>query len=64
MQDIEFKKMIGVRRLNDDGYTYTYGKTAGLYKTKKRNKKLVDRCVRSDKRGVRQKALRRIFSEL
>jgi len=60
---IEFKKMLGDRKRNDDGFTYGYGKT-NEYSTTYRHNESKARCRRNDKRSVKQKEDRRIQKEL
>lgn len=62
-KDIETKKMMGDRAMNDDGYTYVHGKYKGGYKKKSRNNNVVARGKRADKRGAKNKAKRRIKKE-
>jgi hypothetical protein len=61
--DIEFKKMIGNRMNNDDGFTYVYGKAKGGYNRKSRATKANRISVRNDKRSVKAKALKREFKD-
>lgn len=58
----EFKKMMGERMINSDGFTYGYGR-ANEYSTTYRHKETTERCRRNDKRSVKQKELRRIWKE-
>ncbi|MEO6305074.1 MAG: hypothetical protein ABIP51_18090 [Bacteroidia bacterium] len=54
MKTPEFKKMIGIRRKNADGFTYGYG-VANEYNTTGRHNETKKRCIRADKRSVKQK---------
>ena len=63
MKDPEFKKMIGQRKSNDDGFTYIYGCCKGGYSRHSRATKANKIYVRNDKRAVKAKALRRILKE-
>ncbi len=58
----EFKKMMGIRMINSDGFTYGYGK-ANDYSTTYRHKETTKRCLRNDKRSVKTKENKRIFKE-
>lgn len=56
----EFKKMMGLRQLNDDGFTYRYGKHRNGYSVAaKRDIDSIGKQVRADKRSVRAAELRR-----
>lgn len=59
----EEKAMHGGRELNDDGFTYVHGKHKGGYKKRTRNKNTVHRCLRSDKRSVRSREMKRMLEE-
>ena len=62
MKDIEFKKMIGWRESDSDGFTYSYGK----FKFSKRgakNRARVAQLVRHDKRGAKMAAFKREMVE-
>lgn len=61
----EFKQMMGLRQLNDDGFTYRYGKHRNGYSVAaKRDIDSIGKQVRADKRSVRAAELRRIQKEL
>lgn len=59
---IEFKKMMGGRMMDSDGFTYNYGKAKGGYESNPATDS-VKRCIRHDKRSVKNRELRRIFKE-
>lgn len=60
MKTPEFKKMIG-ERLNDaDGFTYGYGR-ANEYSTTGRHNETKNRCRRADKRSVKAKETKRMM---
>jgi hypothetical protein len=59
----EFKQLHGLRELNDDGFTYRYGKHKGGYTKRQRHTNTIKRMVRHDKRAVRQAEDRRIAAE-
>lgn len=48
----EFKKMIGGRAMDSDGFGYEYGRYND-YHCRVRNKNKIRRCLRSDKRKVK-----------
>lgn len=48
-----YKFMSGIRERNDDGFTYVYGKHKSGRKKHSRNAKQTDRCVRADKKKVK-----------
>lgn len=54
MKSPEFKKMIGERKSNSDGFTYEYGAAKGGYKNASRHKHLINRCRRTDKKSVKR----------
>jgi len=56
----EWKRMIGHRQLNDDGFTYPYGRFPFNYNTRSAS---IKRQIRSDKRAVRQAETRRLEKE-
>lgn len=57
----EFKKLMGHREADNDGFTYPYGK----YKTGSpdRNSASLDQQIRQDKRAVKAKEAARIKKE-
>jgi hypothetical protein len=61
---IEEKAMHGQREMDDDGFTYVAGKHKAGRKKRTRNKNKTARCIRSDKRSVKQKSLKRMLSEI
>lgn len=64
MKTPEFKRMMGERFLNDDGFTYVYGAIKHCSETNRSsNRASVKRAIRNDKRSVRQKELKRILKE-
>jgi hypothetical protein len=64
MKDPEFKKMMGNRKRDDDGFTYIYGAIKDGSKTNRSaNRASVKREIRNDKRSVKAKTLKRIFDE-
>lgn len=63
-KDPEFKKMIGYRLDNSDGFTYVYGRAKGGYNRKSRATQKNKRCVRHDKRAVKAKTIKRLFKEI
>lgn len=64
MNDPEFKKMMGHREMNADGFTYVYGAIKdGSKVNHTSNRASVKRAKRNDKRSVKQKALQRIMNE-
>lgn len=61
----EFKKMMGHRQQDDDGFTYRYGRHRNGYNVSaKRDIDSIGKQVRSDKRSVRAAETRRINREL
>ena len=48
----EFKRMMGDRQSLSDGFTYDYGKY-DAFKCRTRDKTRIKRCVRADKRKVK-----------
>ena len=59
----EMKELHGHRQADDDGFTYVAGKhKAGRIK-RTRNKMKTSRCIRNDKRAVKAKETKRMFSE-
>ena len=64
MNTPEKKKMIGERRKNSDGFTYVYGAVKDGSKVNHSSNRLgVKKAIRSHKRGVRAKELRRQLKE-
>lgn len=63
-KDIELIAMFGIRRGNDDGFTYVHGKFKNGRKKRGRRKLSVIRSVRHDKRSVKGKAIKRIRKEI
>lgn len=60
----ESKKMMGDRKINSDGFTYVYGAVRdGSATGKTPQRASVKRSIRSDKRGVKNKELKRINKE-
>lgn len=53
----EFKKMLGGREMDSDGFTYDYGKYNN-YSCRARDKTRIKRCVRNDKRSVKQQEIK------
>lgn len=60
---IEEKALHGQRENDDDGFTYVAGKHKAGRKKRTRNKAKTARCIRSDKRSVKQKSTKRMLSE-
>jgi hypothetical protein len=58
----EFKKMIGNRLNDSDGFTYIYGRIKDG-SSNRPSTATTKRCVRADKRAVRNKELKRMLSE-
>lgn len=48
-----FKKMIGYRKINDDGWSANYGAAKGGYRNSERFKCLVNRDRRAKKKWVK-----------
>jgi hypothetical protein len=64
MNDPEFKKMMGHREMDSDGFTYVYGAIKDGSKVNHTgNRASVKRQRRNDKRSVKQKALKRIEND-
>lgn len=57
----EFKRMMGHRQADNDGFTYYYGKYNNYETGRSENTK---RQIRNDKRSVRAKEDRRILKEI
>lgn len=64
MKDPEFKKMLGQREADDDGFTYCSGAHKGGFIKKPRHTANINRCRRSDKRKVKAAAIRRELKDL
>jgi hypothetical protein len=65
MKDPEFKKMMGNRKKDNDGFTYVYGAIKDGSKTNRSsNRAGVKSEIRNDKRSVKAKILKRIFDEM
>ena len=62
MKDIEFKKMIGWRESDSDGFTYSYGKFKFSRRGAK-NRARVAQLVRHDKRAAKMAAFKREMAE-
>ena len=60
--DIEFKKMMGRRESDSDGFTYSYGKFKFSRRGAK-NRARVAQLVRHDKRAAKMAAFRREMVE-
>ena len=64
MKDPEFKKLMGQRQMDNDGFTYVYGAVKDGSKTNRSsNRASTKREIRNDKRSVKAKALKRIFND-
>jgi hypothetical protein len=59
MKDIEFKKMIGHRMVDSDGFTYVYGAAKDGSTNRSSNRPSTKRSIRAHKRGVKAAAFRR-----
>jgi hypothetical protein len=59
-QTIENKMMMGDRQLNDDGFTYPYGRVKTFKSSRSES---IKRQIRNDKRSVKAKELTRIKKE-
>ena len=57
----EFRKMIGRRMRDNDGFTYVYGKAKGGYT--QRSTAATKRCIRADKRGTKREETKRMMEE-
>ncbi len=55
----EFKKLMGRRQSDDDGFTYVYGKHKGGRSSRTRNRSTTARCIRNDKRSIKSAGLKR-----
>jgi hypothetical protein len=62
-KDPEFKKMIGIRKRNSDGFSYVYGSVKDG-STVRPASALTKRQIRDDKRSVKSKTMIRIFEEI
>lgn len=58
----EFKKLLGERAMNSDGFTYAYGKY-NEYQNDNRHKELIARCRRADKKAVKRNELKRLMED-
>lgn len=56
--------MMGGRIMDDDGFTYVYGKAKAGRKPHKRNHNVTERCIRHDKRKVKMAELAEVRQEL
>jgi hypothetical protein len=64
MKDPEFKKMMGHRAQDNDGFTYVYGAIKdGSRTNRSSNRASIKRQIRNDKRSTKAAALKRILSE-
>lgn len=61
--DIEFRKMLGRREMDSDGFTYNYGAHKGGYAKHPRQTNHNRRMRRNDKRAAKAAAYRREVSE-
>ena len=59
----EFRKVMGIRELNSDGFTYCSGKYK-IRKSKIRHKNAINRGKRSDKRKIKRLENQRLFFDL
>jgi hypothetical protein len=59
----EMKILHGRRESDDDGFTYVAGRHKAGRKKRTRNKNQTSRCIRNDKRSVKQSELKRCFKE-
>lgn len=58
-KSIYWKKMMGDRMINNDGFTYVYGRAKGGFK-RRVSTATIDRCRREDKRKVKAAELREL----
>lgn len=58
---IEFKRLMGFRQADSDGFTYSYGHYP--FNATNGHRDIVKRCIRNDKRSVKARELRRVRSE-
>lgn len=58
MKSPEFKKMMGEREKDSDGFTYSYGRFK--FNRSAKPTKTRDRCIRNDKRSVKAAELKQI----
>lgn len=58
----EFKRMMGDRKMNSDGFTYVYGATKDGSSVRPASDS-TKRSIRNDKRGVKAKEMKRIKKE-
>ena len=64
MKDPEFKKLMGHRRMDNDGFTYVYGAVKdGSRTNRSANRASTKREIRNDKRSVKAKTLKRVLDE-
>lgn len=56
----EFKKVMGIRQQNSDGFTYCAGKFKG-YKSRLRHKNAINRGKRADKRKIKRLEDKRFY---
>jgi hypothetical protein len=59
----EMKSMHGILEANDDGFTYVAGRHKQGRVKRTRNKQQTARCMRNDKRSVKQAENRRMLKE-
>lgn len=62
MKDPEFKHMMRHRFMNSDGFTYVYGAIKDGSSVKLANA-TTKRCIRNDKRSVKNKVMKRLMNE-
>jgi hypothetical protein len=60
MSTPEFKKMIGHRMQDSDGFTYVYGRVKDGSSVRPASA-ATKKCIRADKRSVRNKELKRMM---
>jgi hypothetical protein len=61
--DLEQKQLFGFRESDSDGFTYVHGKFKQGRVKRSRNKNKTRKLVRSDKRSVKSKSLKRELKE-
>jgi hypothetical protein len=59
----EFRKMMGVRHMNSDGFTYVCGASKDGSSVRSATA-ATRRCIRNDKRSVRSQEMRQVFRDL
>lgn len=59
----EFRKMMGHRMMNSDGFTYVYGRVKDGSSVRPATAS-TKRAIRADKRGVRRRELQFALSEI